>query len=50
MSLLKQFFNNTRKPEGKLGKMMVNSMNSASHALLAKWGFGFIQINNAAHS
>lgn len=45
MSLLKQFFNNTRKPEGKLGKMMVNSMNSASHALLAKWGFGFIQIN-----
>jgi len=45
MSLLKKYFNNTRKPEGKLGKMMVNGMNGSSHAALAAWGFGFLGIH-----
>ena len=38
MGLLKSFFNQTRKPEGKLGKVMLSSMNSG-HAKLADWGF-----------
>ncbi len=45
MSILKKYFNNTRKPDGKLGKIMVNSMNGSSHAALAKWGFTFINIS-----
>ena len=42
MGLMKKYFNNTRKPEGKLGKMMVSSMNGASHARLAAWGIEHI--------
>ena len=45
MSLMSKFFNNTRKPEGFLGKMMVNGMNGNSHSALAEWGFGFVQIS-----
>ena len=45
MSLMSKFFNNTRKPEGFLGKMMVNGMNGNSHSALAEWGFGFIRIS-----
>ena len=37
MGLFKKFVNQTRKPEGFLGKMMVNSMNGG-HAKLADWG------------
>ncbi|HIU78437.1 MAG TPA: class I SAM-dependent methyltransferase [Candidatus Avilachnospira avicola] len=37
MGILKVFFNNTRKPEGLLGRCMVDSMNHA-HAALADWG------------
>lgn len=37
MGLMKKFFNQTRKPEGKLGKMMLSGMNSG-HAKLADWG------------
>ena len=37
MGILKVFFNNTRKPEGLLGRCMVGSMNHA-HAALADWG------------
>lgn len=50
MSLMGKVFGNTRKPEGFLGKMMVNGMNGNSHAALAEWGFGFIRIsrNDAA--
>ena len=35
--MVKDFFNQTRKPEGVLGKLMVNGMNSG-HAKLADWG------------
>ncbi len=45
MSLMGKVFGNTRKPEGFLGKMMVNGMNGNSHAALAEWGFGFIAVN-----
>ena len=48
MGLMKKFFSQTKKPEGVLGKMMVNGMNGASHAALAEWGFGFIKKENAA--
>lgn len=37
MGLYKKFLNQTRNPEGFLGKMMVNGMNGG-HARLADWG------------
>lgn len=39
---MKKFFSQTKKPEGFLGKIMVNGMNSGGHASLAEWGLGFI--------
>ena len=41
MGLYKRFVNQTRKPEGTLGKMMVNGMNSG-HAKLADWGMSHL--------
>ena len=41
MGLLKQFFSQTRKPEGFLGKLMLGTMNSG-HAQLADWGMGYL--------
>ena len=38
MGLMKNFFSQTRKPEGTLGKIMLSGMNSG-HAKLADWGF-----------
>ena len=37
MGLFRKFINQTRKPEGLLGKLMVSGMNSG-HAKLADWG------------
>lgn len=37
MNIIKKIFNNTGKPEGFFGKMMVNSMNSG-HAKVSDWG------------
>lgn len=37
MGIFKQFFNNTRKPNGWMGKMMVNGMNQG-HAAVSDWG------------
>ncbi len=37
MGLYRKFVNQTRKPEGTLGKVMVNGMNSG-HAKMADWG------------
>lgn len=37
MGLIKKYFNNTRKPDGILGKMMVSGMNKA-HAGVSDWG------------
>lgn len=50
MGIMKKFFSQTKKPEGFLGKMMVNGMNGSSHSALADWGFGFIKKENAALS
>lgn len=37
MGLFKNYVSQTRKPEGKLGKMMIKGMNSG-HAKMAEWG------------
>ncbi|MBR1867441.1 MAG: class I SAM-dependent methyltransferase [Clostridia bacterium] len=38
MGLLNKFFNQTRKPEGFLGKVMLSGMNGGGHASLADFG------------
>ena len=44
MSFFKKLFSQTKKPEGILGKMMVNSMN-AGHSPMAIWGMQFLPAN-----
>lgn len=39
MGLVRKFLNQTRKPEGILGKVMLGGMNSG-HAAMADWGMG----------
>ncbi len=41
MGLFKKFVSQTRKPEGILGKMMVNGMNGG-HAKMADWGMSHL--------
>ena len=41
MGIMKKFFNQTRKPEGTLGKLMLSSMNSG-HARMADWGLSHL--------
>lgn len=43
MGLFRSFVNQTRKPEGFLGKMMVNGMNDG-HAKMADWGMSHLSI------
>ena len=45
MGLFKKFVNQTRKPEGFLGKMMVNGMNGG-HAKLADWGMTHLDVTD----
>lgn len=45
MELMKNFFSQTKKPEGTLGKMMLSGMNSG-HAKLADWGFEHLPMLN----
>ena len=42
MNIIKKIFNNTRKPEGLLGKIMVTSMNIA-HSSVSRWGIRHIE-------
>ena len=49
MGLLSKFFSNTRKPEGFLGRMMVNGMNGGGHARLAEWGLSFVDVRADAN-
>jgi len=49
MSLLSKFFNNTRKPEGFFGKIMVSGMNGGGHAHLANWALSSIYIASNAN-
>lgn len=44
MGLMKNFFQQTRKPEGFLGKMMVGGMNGGGHAKLADWGMSHLEV------
>ncbi len=41
MGLFNKFFNMTRKPEGFLGKMMVNTMNKG-HGAMSDWGMEYL--------
>ncbi len=41
MGLIRNFMNQTRKPEGKLGGMMIKGMNSG-HAKMADWGMSHL--------
>ena len=43
MGLFKDYLNQTRKPVGFLGKMMVNGMNGG-HAKMADWGMAHLNI------
>ena len=43
MGLMNDFFGQTRKPEGLLGKFMLSTMNSG-HAKLADWGFTHLPV------
>ena len=44
MGLFRNYVNQTRKPEGLLGKLMVDGMNGG-HAKLADWGMQFLPEN-----
>lgn len=46
--MLKKFFENTRRPEGLGGRIMLAMMNSG-HAPLATWGLQFLPIRPADH-
>ncbi len=48
MGLMKNFFQQTRKPEGFLGKMMVGGMNGGGHAKLADWGMSHLEVTGAS--
>ena len=48
MGLLNKFFGQTRKPEGILGKFMVNTMNPG-HAKLADWGMAHLPERQFEH-
>ena len=48
MGFLSKLFINARKPDGFLGRMMVNGMNGWSHARMAQWGLSFVDINEDA--
>lgn len=43
MGLFKNYVSQTRKPEGFLGKMMVNGMNGG-HAKMADWGMAYLKM------
>lgn len=43
-----QFIQNTRKPQGILGKMMLKIMNTG-HAKLAAWGLSHLRMRKGAH-
>lgn len=44
MGFLSKFFSNARKPEGFLGKIMVNGMNGGGHAAMANWALAMVTI------
>ena len=49
MNLIHRFFNQTRKPEGGLGKLMLRGMNSG-HAKLADWGMSYLPAQSVSQA
>ena len=46
--MINKFFQNTRKPEGVLGKMMLRGMNTG-HRKLAAWGLSHVIFKRGSH-
>lgn len=47
MGIIKKYMNQTRKPEGILGNLMITGMNTG-HAAMAKWGSDYLRICDPA--
>lgn len=47
--MFNKFLENTRKPKGVLGRMMLKGMNTGQHMKLAAWGFSHLSLRNHAH-
>ena len=45
MGIIKKYMNQTRKPEGILGYLMITGMNTG-HAAMAKWGSDYLRVSN----
>ena len=48
MGLIKKYMNQTRKPEGVLGNLMITGMNTG-HLAMAKWGSDYLRVNDPAN-
>ena len=48
MGLIRKYMNQTRKPEGVLGNLMITGMNTG-HAAMAEWGSGYLRVNDPAN-
>ena len=48
MGLIKKYMNQTRKPEGVLGNLMITGMNTG-HAAMAKWGSDYLRVSDPAN-
>ena len=47
MGIIKKYMNQTRKPEGVLGNLMITGMNTG-HAAMAKWGSDYLRVSDPA--
>lgn len=47
MGIIKKYMNQTRKPEGFLGNLMITGMNTG-HAAMAKWGSDYLRVSDPA--
>ena len=45
MGIIKKYMNQTRKPEGILGNLMITGMNTG-HAAMAKWGSDYLRVSD----
>lgn len=47
--MLNRFMQNTKKPQGFLGKLMLRRMNTGHHAQLAQWGLSKLTLQGSLH-
>ena len=47
MGIIRKYMNQTRKPEGILGNLMITGMNTG-HAAMAKWGSEYLRVSDPA--